>query len=470
MKGNTLVPLMMFGWLPLTLLLFAVFSPRRAFLISAIGGWLLLPIAVAEVPGFVDYSKDAAVSFAPLLGLLIFDADRLRRMRPALIDLPMLAWCLCPMVTSLLNDLGPYDGLAGVLDRLAWYYLPYLLGRAYLGSFAGIREFLLALFLGALCYAPLCVWEARMSPQLHVETYGYFAHAGGFEQVFRFGGWRPMVFMHHGLMLGLFMAMGTLAGAVLWWSGQLRRLWGLPIPALVLMLLAVNVYIKSTGALALLLGGLLVLFSISRLRTGVLCLLLALVPGTYAALRAPGLWDGQNVVKAVAELVGPDRADSLAYRLEAENLLAGKAMQQPLYGWGMHDRGRVAWAKSADGKVVADGLWIQAFNVNGLIGISSLLLLFLAPVLWLYWKLPPVDLYRSGRGLLAGAALIIGLYMVDNLLNAMVAPLYFSLIGGLAGYCLSNPGRYRLPRPNNRVPAAQAAWLEERRGVLPTPR
>jgi hypothetical protein len=88
----------------------------------------------------------------------------------------------------------------------------------------------------------------------------------------------------------------------------------------------------------------------------------------------------------------------------------------------------------------------------------------------LYWKLPPVDQFKSGRGLSLGAALMVGLYMVDNLLNAMIVPLYFSLIGGLAGYCLANPGRYRLPRPATRVPSAQAAWLDERRGVLPSPR
>jgi hypothetical protein len=466
MRGSLLVPLMMFGWLPLTLLLYAMFSPRRAFLIAAIGGWLFLPVASAPVPGFVDYSKDAIVSFAPLLGMLIFDADRLRNMKPSLVDLPMLVWCLCPMLTSIFNDLGPYDGLAGLLDRLAWYYLPYALGRAYFGTYAGLRELLQALFIGVLVYAPLCVWEARMSPQLHIQVYGFFAHESGFAQVFRFGGWRPMVFMHHGLMLGLFMALGTLAGMTLWWSGHLKRFLGLPMPVLLIGLLLVNVYIKSTGALALLIGGALALFSISRLRLNWAYLALALVPLAYASVRAPGLWDGSNVVKLVAENIGEDRAESLSYRLEAESLLAGKAMQQPIYGWGMHDRGRVAWAKGPDGRVVADGLWIQAFNVNGLIGLSGLLGLFLVPILWVFSKLRPLDCLRSGRGVLVGAGLICSLYMIDNLLNAMIAPMYFTLLGGLTAYCINNPGHFRIPLPPRRMHAAQAAWLNDRRGVI----
>jgi hypothetical protein len=466
MTGSVFVPLMMFGWLPLTLLLYAMFSPRRAFLISAIGGWLFLPVASTPVPGFVDYSKDAIVSFAPLIGMLIFDADRIRGMKPSLVDVPMLTWCLCPMVTSIFNDLGPYDGLAGLLDRLAWYYLPYALGRAYFGSYAGLRELLQALFIGALAYAPLCVWEARMSPQLHLQIYGFFAHEGGFAQVFRFGGWRPMVFMHHGLMLGLFMAMGTLAGVALWWSGHLKRCLWFPMPLLLIGLLLVNLYIKSAGAVALLGLGLLTLFSISRLRLNLGYLAVVLLPLGYASIRAPGLWDGGEAIELAANWVGEDRAESLAYRLEAEDLLAAKGMQQPIYGWGMHDRGRVAWAKGPDGRVVADGLWIQAFNVNGVIGLFGLLGLFLVPTLWAYRKLRPVDTQRSGRGVLVGAGLITSLYMIDNLLNAMIAPMYFTLLGGLAGYCLNNPGSFRLPLPPRRIHAAQAAWLDDRRGVI----
>ena len=58
--------------------------------------------------------------------------------------------------------------------------------------------------LGGLIYVPLCLFEVRMSPQLHNMVYGFAQHSFG--QTVRGGGWRPMVFMQHGLAVGLFMS------------------------------------------------------------------------------------------------------------------------------------------------------------------------------------------------------------------------------------------------------------------------
>jgi hypothetical protein len=303
-----------------------------------------------------------------------------------------------------------------------------------------------------------------MSPQLHVQLYGFFAHQGGWLQVIRFGGFRPMVFMHHGLMLGFFMAVGAFMAFTLWISGAKRELFGVPMLLVFLFLLVVNILVKSSGSFALLAGALGVMIALRLVRTSIPYWALALIPLVYVVLRAPGIWDGSNLVDLVQTYIGADRADSIAYRLEAEELLANKALEQPIFGWGEHDRGRVAWAKSDDGLVVPDGLWIQAFNVNGVIGITSLLLLFLLPVAVLGLKLPPKLQMRSPLGLLTGMAVVTGIYMMDNLMNAMIAPMYFSILGGITGYAIANPGFYRRTQRRQKYRPSQLRWLEEQRG------
>ena len=60
---------------------------------------------------------------------------------------------------------------------------------------------------GACAYVPLITYELHMAPQLHNRFYGYFQH--DFSQTLRGTGYRPMVFMAHGLTLSLFMAFSS---------------------------------------------------------------------------------------------------------------------------------------------------------------------------------------------------------------------------------------------------------------------
>jgi type IV secretory pathway VirB3-like protein len=96
-----------------------------------------------------------------------------------------------------------------------------------------------------------------MSPQLHTWLYGIHQH--DWMQALRSGGYRPTVFMQHGLMVGLWMGAASIVGLALWSSGALRRLWGIPLSLVVPILIATTLLSKSFGAIALLLVGALVL-------------------------------------------------------------------------------------------------------------------------------------------------------------------------------------------------------------------
>jgi hypothetical protein len=70
----------------------------------------------------------------------------------------------------------------------------------------------------------MILWEAKMSPEIHMSLYGYFPHE--FLQHLRAGGFRPVVLTGSGLECGLFVASALIAAVGLHKAGV--RLLGLP--------------------------------------------------------------------------------------------------------------------------------------------------------------------------------------------------------------------------------------------------
>ena len=120
--GNFFVYIALLGWIPVILGLFATLPARRALIAAFLGAWLFLPMAGLKLAeGIPLYDKMSVTCVGVLLAALLFDLRRLVSFRPAWIDLPMVVWCLCPMVSSLTNDLGPYDGASAVLRQtITW--------------------------------------------------------------------------------------------------------------------------------------------------------------------------------------------------------------------------------------------------------------------------------------------------------------------------------------------------------------
>jgi len=418
-------------WTPLTVCLFALLPPRRAVLVSVIAGWLFLPVASYPVEGLPDYSKIMAIFLSLLLGMLIFDSRRLFSFRFRRIDLPMLIWCVVPMASSVSNDLGMYDGMSGVLDRTIKWGLPYVVGRVYFNDLRGLRELAIGILIGTIAYIPLCLWEMRMSPQLHYTLYGFYQHS--FAQTRRFGGWRPMVFMDHGLMVGTWMASGSMIGLWLWASRSIRSivhvrmLWMMPV------LLLTTVLVKSTGAVVLLASGLGALFAAKRFRTAAAAICLMLIPPAYIAARMANLWTGSELVAAATDLLNDERSQSLQTRLSNEDILKAQALQRPFLGWGGWGRNRVTDAEGRDVSIT-DGLWVIAFGNNGIVGLVSLFAVLLLPAGML---LSRRTIRRWDAASFAPAfalAMVVLVYAIDCLHNAMVNPVYTLAMGGLAGF------------------------------------
>lgn len=424
-----LVPVVLFGWIPLILLLFGLLPPRRAVIVAFIGAWLFLPMAGYSIEGLPDFTKMTATSYGAILGVVLFDAARLIRFRLSWIDLPMAVWCLVPFASSVTNGLGVYDGLSGIVNTTIVWGLPYFLGRLYFSDLEGLRELAIGIILGGLIYVPLCLYEIRMSPQLHNIVYGFHQH--DFGQTKRFGGWRPVVFMQHGLAVGMWMATASLIGVWLWRAKTLRQIRGVPMALLVPVLLATAILCKSFGALVLLVGGLGALFAVKMTRSKVAVWCLILVVPVYLVARIGLRWDGAEAVDVIA-LVSEERAASFATRLKNEILLVEKAMQRPIFGWGGWGRNRV-FDDSGRDITITDSLWVIALGQHGLVGLVSVMGILLVPAAALIRRLTPPALSTPAYAPAAACVMTVLLYACDNLTNAMMNPVFLLVAGGLSG-------------------------------------
>ena len=445
------VPLLLFGWPVLALLLFLVMRPRRAVLATFILAVLFLPVAGYKVAGLPAYTKITATCLSAFMGVLLFDTRQLLAFRPAWPDLPMAIWCVCPFFSSVTNGLGLHDGFTSVFYQTVTWGIPYVLGRIYLKDLLGMYELALAIFIGGLIYMPLCLLEVRISPQLHTWVYGYHQHS--FDQTLRFGGYRPTVFMEHGLMVGLWMSMATLAGFWLWYRKTVRTLFRIPMAWLVAAMAVTTILCKSLGALVLLAVGVGVLIATRKSSSRGFVIALALAPVFYILLRIPGIWSGDDLTE-LASTVSPGRAASLRFRLQNEDLLLERAKVRPLFGWGGWGRARVRDMHGRDISVT-DGLWIIAFGNNGLVGLASIVGSFLVAVGGLVRRFPGQVWNHRYLAPSVAMCVMVLLFLVDCLFNDMKNPAYSLAGGGLA--CLKL-GKVKRPQPAP-AQAAQVRWV-----------
>jgi hypothetical protein len=269
-----------------------------------------------------------------------------------------------------------------------------------------------------------------MSPVLHLWVYGY--HQKNFGQEIRYGGFRPTVFMNHGLMVGMWMCMTTLIAGWLWWNNRLPKVWGVPAIVQVLLLAGTAVLCKSTGAVVLLAAGTAVLLATVYLDTRLAMICLIIAAPLYIVLRCTGEWDGKALVSMSASQ-GEDRSQSLDFRLHNENILMEKALRQPVFGWGGWGRSRV-YDENGKDISITDGLWIIALGITGTVGLASLTVFLLMPAMLMLWQYPP-RVWRTNPQFAAPAVccVVTTLYMIDNIPNGMVNPLFTLIAGALCG-------------------------------------
>ena len=451
---TALAHLALMGFPLVVLGLFLLLQPRRAVLAAYTLGLLLLPEARYPFAGLPDYSKIVAITVSTFLCVSFFDYGRLARLRPRWFDLPIIAWCITPVFSSLANGLGLYDGLSSGLSQILGWGLPYLMGRLYLTNPHALRDAGVAVVLGGMLYVPLVLYELRMSPQLHNILYGFHQHS--FAQHIRAGGFRPMVFLQHALAVSMFLALASVIAFILWHSGAQRRLLGVPTLALAIVLASTTIIARSLGPTLLMWLAVTAYFAM-RTPVGRVALLgLILAVPVYVTTRASGLATGQWLVEAIEPVAPPDRQASLQLRLDSENAMLGRAWERPLLGWAGWGRYRI----DEEGREVQllDSMWVITFGRYGLIGLAAYIGLLLMPAILLYQRYRPAMSRSPASAAAVGPALALTLavsfYLIDKMVNAMANPLILMIGAGLIACLAPQRSAQRAAAPSRSRPRA----------------
>lgn len=438
---NALAYLMLLLWPVLAVALFTRLPREKALVWSILGAYLLLPpLARFDIPAFPDMDK-FTISNLCALGLTIWVLGERISILPAnpIGKALMVLFIASPFATALTNpDIIPivakdlpalriYDSLASVSYQLI-ALIPFFLARRLLATPEGMRVMIGALVGAGLAYSLPMLLEARLSPQINVWVYGFFQH--DFSQSMRGGGFRPMVFLPHGLWVAFFALMAAMSALVL-----LRTATPEERPsrlAVFLYLMAVLLICRSTGPLVYALG-LVPVILIWGLRWQVLLgAVLALLVITYPLLRAAHLVPLDQILE-LALSYSAERHQSLDFRITNEELLLSRALEKPWFGWGGYGRNLILDPITGRILSIPDGKWIIVLGTYGWAGYIAEFGLLTLPLLLLGRE----ALLQRSAAFSRWAVLIALIYaanLADLLPNATLIPFTWLMAGAILGY------------------------------------
>lgn len=427
--------------------LFRLLPLQRALIWTLLSGHLLLPssmyIKFPMLP-LIDRSLVPALSALVLCALMApkqrVASDLESRLGRQVIFILLAMVLLTPFLTVLQNfeplingrsylpGLRLYDAFS-MISTIVASMLPLWLGVRYLNTQDGHRALLEAFVISAVLYTFPALLEVRISPQLHNWIYGYFPH--DFVQHIREGGFRPVVLLNHGLMVGIYFCIGVISAAALYrearrtgtraWTWLFAMLW----------LGGVLFLTKTLGAfmLAIIFAGAVLFFS-RRLQV-MLAVAVAAIVMFYPMLRGAG-WIPVDTVYNFALSISEDRAASLKFRLDNEDALLAHANEKPLVGWGSWGRNQLY--DPLDGRMISttDGIWIIFIGMFGWIGYIGRFGLLTAPILFFALRQR-----QLGASLITpGLIMVLCANLIDLLPNAGLVNYVWLMAGAIIGYVL----------------------------------
>lgn len=415
-------------------------GPGQALIWTVLGGYLLLPPLTAfDLPVIPNLDKATIPNLMALACALWLLKDKISFIPDSWLGKSLiLVYVLSPFGTVLTNGdplifqqgqisgMRIYDSLAAIAYQMI-ALLPFFLARRYLGTPEGARAIVAALVAAGLAYSLPMIVEAVMSPQMNVWVYGFFQH--DFFQTIRYGGYRPVVFLPHGLWVAFFAFMAVAAASV-----TLRRVAPEDRPKALLTLgylAAMLLLCRSAGPIIYALAVVPLLFLLPTRWQLAIAAVMAMVVVAYPVLRGAHLVPIDQIL-AFADTLSPERAYSLRFRIENEEILLDRANERPYFGWGGY--GRAFTHDPITGKTlnIADGAWVILMGNYGWVGYLTEFGLFSLPLLLLGRE----ALRQPAAALspwVGAVALILGANLLDLLPNATQIPFTWLMAGALLG-------------------------------------
>lgn len=430
-----------FAWPAVAIAIFSKWRPEVALLASLIGAFLLLPEKThLNLPLLPTINKHTISALIALVLVLVVARSKSNNVLPGLLPRNWTARILIALL--LLGQFGTvltnrdylsygetilpghslYDGFSFAMSS-ALLLVPFLLARKVLGRPEDNRLVLMVLCFAALGYSLLALFEVRMSPQLHRMVYGFFPHS--FFQHIRGDGFRPIVFLSHGLVLSLFFSLGVLAtlGLARTEAGGRRGVYGFAAFWLILTL----VLCKSVGALIITFVLIPVILFFSVRGQLIIASIIATIFLSYPVLRSAAIAP-VNFIHEMAQKYSLERAASFMARVRNEDQFLEKALDRIHFGWGGWGRERVYTDYGLDISIT-DGAWIAYLGTKGWIGYVALFGLMSLPIylLLLHHKRYNIGLETSVLALLLAGNIL------DLIPNSGMTPITWIIAGALVG-------------------------------------
>ena len=421
------------AWPLVMLFLLNRFGTSRGLLLCLLIAYLILPAGFdIDFPLIPALNKYTLTSLVLLIYLLLTKQPTGYRELKGWHKFVFLMLMISPFLTSITNQeryhfiqgLSLYDGLSqsgiGFLS-----FFPFLLGLAYFNTHE--RQIMLLRFvaIAAVLYSVLVLYEIRMSPQLHASLYGYFPHS--FLQQYREGGFRAVVFLGHGLVVAMFMVVGFACIFAL--HKAKVRAWRFDNRLLLLVLFVTIVLQKSYGAMLYALLAVAMLGFFSPRKIHLVTIGIAAIFLTYPVTSSMGIFPHQQIIN-VASSLSAERAQSLSFRFEQEDVLLQHALKKPAFGWGSWGRNRVYDPETGADLSVTDGYWVIALGTGGWLGFIALFY-FVLMAIYLSYKNQRYMHEKHEQYLMAAHSLIVALILINQMPNASLHPLYWLIIGSL---------------------------------------
>ncbi len=428
-------------WPLVSIGLFAALGTARGLIWSVLVGYLFLPEAFGfDLPGLPPYDKYSSISISALLGVFLFGRNNTddpivgdRRLRWLLLGLAAVV-VITPFFTMLDNRYSIPTGLTtrkalglrdvvAMVSEVVFGLIPFFLARRFLYTEKHHTSVLIAAMALGIVYAFLALFEIRMSPQLNRWIYGYFPHS--WVQHLR-GGFRPLVFLEHGLWLGFFLFTASVSAFAL--SRQKQAEWKAAALLSGAFIFGVLLISRNLGAsmLALIFIPVVLMLTV-RLQAWV-AVMVAVLFLSYPFLRQAELVPINQFADAVAEY-SPNRARSFQYRMNNEDELLARAAEKPVFGWGIWARAQL-FNERGIMVSVADGIWIIFLGERGWVGYLSFFGLLTIPIFYLGRAARRKRLSPATCGVAAVAAGNL-IYMIPN---ATLSPVNMLFFGALAGF------------------------------------
>ena len=403
------------------------------------GGYLLLPVGVEfDFPLIPSMNKESMPPIMAFLGCKYIAKKNISLMPPKGVERNLILLFFLGAVGTVFtnsdsiyvgNNYLPGLGLRDLFSVIVGKYLlllPFVLGMQLIKtSDDQIQLFKLIVFAGLL-YSILILFEIRMSPQLHKWIYGFFPHTWG--QQVRYGGFRPVVFLGHGLWVSMFIVI--VIGAAIPLSKLKIKLSKPPNIAVIAYLILLLILSKGFGSLIL---GLVLLFAIWLLKPRMINLTavaIAILSITYPFLCLFDLFPHQLVIDNINGL-NPAQAGSLQFRFNHEIALLDKATERFLFGWG-------AWGRNRLDDSIVDGYWIGLVGSYGIVGFLAIFSLMFVAIFKSGLMIKNLSAEKD-KFLLVSLSLMVSLIMIDQVPNHSENSFYWFLTGSLVGrcYCIS---------------------------------